>query len=82
LLILQSNVVQYMIKAVKLPARSQVPKPAALSEWNAERDYFKRKVCPIMLYNPTLSLSLCAIHCGGYCVECDLISPGVISSYI
>lgn len=71
-----------MTKAVKLPARSQVLKTAALSDWDAERDYFKPKVCLMALCNPTFSPSLHAIRCGGYCLKCYLISPGVISIYI
>jgi hypothetical protein len=42
LLILQSYIVQSLIKAVKLQARSQGPKWAALSDWDTETDRFKQ----------------------------------------
>lgn len=48
------------------------------AEWLGRGNRSFQAVCPLALCNPTLILSLDAVRCGGHCLECDLIFPGVI----
>jgi hypothetical protein len=86
LIILLTDVAQYVIKAVKMLTRRQVPKSATLCDRWGEVSFQAvwnwQSVCPMVLCNPNLSLSLRDIRGGGYYLEYNMIFPGVISSYI